>query len=138
MTNSIQSITYYTRRRFGGRQPLCGTGVASLIAVISKPAACNERIAASRPAPGPLTETSRFFMLVSNADFAATSAAICAAYGVDLREPLNPSAPAELHPTTLPCKSEIVTIVLLNVEWICAIPVSIVFFTRRLRVACFF
>ena len=29
---------YYPRGRFGGRQPLCGTGVTSLIAVISRPA----------------------------------------------------------------------------------------------------
>src|SRR5690348_7485804 len=28
----------YTRRRFGGRQPLCGIGVTSLIIVISRPA----------------------------------------------------------------------------------------------------
>src|SRR5699024_53895 len=102
----------------GGRHPLCGTGVKSRIAVISKPAACNERIAASRPAPGPLTDTSRFFIFVSTAAFAATSAAICAANGVDLREPLNPKAPAELHPIVFPCKSEIDTIVLLKVEWI--------------------
>src|SRR5699024_5028442 len=123
----------YTRRRFGGRHPLCGTGVTSRIAVISNPAACKERIAASRPAPGPLTETSKFFMLVSRADFAAVSAAIWAANGVDFRDPLNPSAPAELQPITLPCKSVIVTIVLLKVEWICATPVSTVFLTRRLR-----
>ena len=37
LTNSIQN--YYTRRRFGGRHPLCGTGVTSLIAVTSRPAA---------------------------------------------------------------------------------------------------
>src|SRR5690625_1613916 len=114
MTNSKQY--FYTRRRFGGRHPLCGTGVTSRIAVISNPAACKERIAASRPAPGPFTDTSKFFMLVSNAAFAAVSAAICAAKGVDFLDPLKPNAPAELHPITFPCKSVIVTIVLLNVE----------------------
>src|SRR5699024_9330038 len=123
----------YTRRRFGGRHPLCGTGVSSRIAVISKPTACNERIAASRPAPGPLTDTSIVFMLDSNAVFAAASAAICAAYGVDFLDPLNPSAPAEFQAITLPCMSEIVTIVLLNVEWICATPFSTTFLVRRLR-----
>ena len=45
----------YTRRRFGGRQPLCGMGVTSVIAVTSRPAVWSERIACSRPAPGPFT-----------------------------------------------------------------------------------
>src|SRR5699024_10995722 len=71
------------------------------------------------------------------AAFAAASAAICAAKGVDLREPLNPSAPAELQPITLPWTSVMVTIVLLNVERIWAIPVSTYFFTRRLRAFAF-
>ena len=53
--------SFETRRRLGGRQPLCGIGVTSLIAEISSPAACSERIAASRPAPGPFTHTSTFF-----------------------------------------------------------------------------
>ena len=44
-----------TRRRFGGRQPLWGTGVTSLIRVTSRPTACSARMAASRPAPGPFT-----------------------------------------------------------------------------------
>src|SRR5699024_5395003 len=96
----------YTRRRLGGRQPLWGTGVTSRIAVTSRPAACNERIADSRPAPGPLTVTSNDFIPSSIADFAAASAAICAAKVVDLREPLYPSAPAELQPITLPWRSE--------------------------------
>ena len=34
------------------------TGVTSLIAVTSKPADCNARIADSRPGPGPFTVTS--------------------------------------------------------------------------------
>ena len=42
-----------TRRRFGGRAPLCGTGVTSRIAVTSRPAAARARIADSRPELGP-------------------------------------------------------------------------------------
>src|SRR4051794_37098267 len=43
-----------TLRRFGGRQPLCGVGVTSLIVPTSRPTACSDRIAVSRPEPGPL------------------------------------------------------------------------------------
>src|SRR6266436_7086035 len=84
----------YTRRRFGGRQPSCGIGVTSRIAVISRPAACSERIAASRPAPGPRTKTSICFRPYSIALRAASSEAVCAAKGVLLREPLDPALPA--------------------------------------------
>ena len=45
----------YTRRRLRGRQPLWACGVTSLTPVTSRPAACSERIAVSRPEPGPLT-----------------------------------------------------------------------------------
>ena len=48
----------YTRRFFGGRQPLCGSGVTSSIDLMVMPAACNAVIALSRPLPGPLTRTS--------------------------------------------------------------------------------
>ena len=74
---------------------MCGTGVTSLIEPTSRPVACSERIAVSRPEPGPLTKTSIFFMPCSIARRPAASAAICAANGVDLREPLNPIVPAE-------------------------------------------
>src|SRR4029450_9652024 len=43
----------YTRRRLGGRQPLCGIGVTSRIDLISTPAAWSARIADSRPLPAP-------------------------------------------------------------------------------------
>ena len=72
-------------------------------------------MAASRPGPGPLTDTSTFIIPLSIADLAAASADICAAYGVDLRLPLKPSAPALAHATAFPSVSVIVTIVLLNV-----------------------
>src|SRR5207249_3361998 len=51
---------HYTRLRFFGRTPLCACGVTSFTPRISRPAACSERIAVSRPAPGPLTNTSTF------------------------------------------------------------------------------
>src|SRR2546426_10932338 len=104
----------YTRRRLGGRQPLCGIGVTSLIAEISSPAACSERIAASRPAPGPFTHTSTRFMPAFSASRAEDSAATCAANGVLLRDPLNPTLPALAQDRTLPSVSVIVTIVLLK------------------------
>ena len=66
-------IKDYTRRRFGGRQPLCGTGVTSRIAVTSRPAAARARIADSRPEPGPLTVTSTVLRPCSCADLAAAS-----------------------------------------------------------------
>ena len=49
--------TSYTRRRLGGRQPLCGTGVTSRMLVILNPTLLSARNAASRPEPGPFTKT---------------------------------------------------------------------------------
>jgi len=46
---------------------------------------------------------------------AAASAASCAANGVDLREPLKPTCPAEAQEMTAPVGSVIETMVLLNV-----------------------
>src|SRR4051812_33483001 len=120
-----------TLRRFGGRQPLCGWGVTSEIVPTSRPAACSERIAVSRPEPGPLTNTSTFFRPCSCALRAALSAAICAANGVDLREPLKPTWPALAHEITLPCGSVIETIVLLNVLLMWAWPTVTFFFSLR-------
>src|SRR5699024_4292229 len=97
---------------------------------------CNARIADSRPGPGPLTVTSTVFKPCSIAVFEAVSEAICAANGVDFFEPLNPNAPAEDHDNALPKSSVIVTIVLLNVERMLATPLSIFFFTLRLRDTC--
>src|SRR2546429_414983 len=80
-------------------------------------------MAASRPAPGPRTKTSICLSPCSIALRAASSAAVCAANGVDLREPLKPALPALDHDTTLPVLSVSVTIVLLNVAWMWATPV---------------
>ncbi len=45
----------YTLLFLGGLQPLCGKGVMSLIITTSIPDCDKERIAPSRPEPGPLT-----------------------------------------------------------------------------------
>src|SRR6266851_2467131 len=123
--------TPQTRRRFGGRQPLCGTGVTSWIEPTSRPVACSDRIAVSRPEPGPFTNTSTFRMPCSIARRAAASAAIWAANGVDLREPLKPTCPDEAQEMTLPPGSVIETMVLLNVLLIWACPCAM--FLRSFR-----
>src|SRR3954454_6720183 len=120
------------RRRLGGRQPLCGIGVTSEMLVIFMPSAFSARTADSRPGPGPLIRTSRFFTPHSTATLPARSAATCAANGVDLREPLKPAPPEAAHDNPLPCRSVMVMIVLLNDAWICAIP-SATFFLTFLR-----
>src|SRR5690606_26729110 len=84
-----------TRRFLRGRHPLCGMGVTSRMEVMVKPAACKARSADSRPDPGPETSTSRVRIPCSWALRAQSSAATCAANGVDLREPLKPCAPAD-------------------------------------------
>src|SRR3569833_3052256 len=65
----------------------------------------------------------------SIAFLAASSAASCAANGVDLRELLKPHVPALDHATTFPLTSVIDTIVLLNVAEMCATPVWMFFRT---------
>src|SRR5439155_8016411 len=87
-----------TRRCFGGRQPLWGTGVTSRITVRSSPIACKALTADSRPAPGPFTKTSTSFSPWPIACLEASCATICAAYAVLLREPLKPTLPALDHP----------------------------------------
>ena len=63
---------------------------------------------------------------------AAISAAVCAANGVLLREPLKPALPALDQDTTLPIRSVRVTMVLLNVAWTWATPVRTSRRSRRL------
>src|SRR5688572_24305218 len=104
----------YTRRRLRGRQPLWGIGVTSSMARILRPVAASARTADSRPEPGPLTFTSTSRTPIFIAFSAQRSAAFCAANGVDLREPLKPTVPAESQQRVSPLGSVIVTIVLLN------------------------
>src|ERR687898_1913048 len=126
-----QSRVGQTRRRLGGRHPLWGVGVTSWMVPTSRPMAPSERIAVSRPDPGPLTKTSIFFMPWSMARRPAASAAIWAAKGVDLREPLKPTVPAEAHEITPPVGSVMVTMVLLNVLLMWASPWATFFFSLR-------
>src|SRR3712207_763623 len=103
-----------TLRRLRGRQPLCACGVTSLTPVTSRPAAWSERMAVSRPEPGPFTKTSTFWRPCSMPLRAAASAVTCAANGVLLREPLKPAPPADSQAMTLPSRSVRETMVLLN------------------------
>src|SRR6266478_892035 len=120
-----------TLRRFGGRQPLCGIGVTSRITTMCNPAAASARTADSRPEPGPFTRTSTLFTPYwSRATPAAASEACCAAYGVPLREPLKPIAPAEDQHITRPSVSVMVICVLLNDAATCTKPCGT---TRRSR-----
>ena len=72
----------------------------------------------SRPAPGPLTNTSTVFTPASTACLTASSVATCAAKGVPLRLPLKPSLPALDQQTVFPPGSVIEMIVLANPAWI--------------------
>ena len=62
----------------------------------------------------------------------ASSAATCAAYGVDFRDPLKPWLPDEDHAIVLPWASVIVIIVLLNEAFTWAVP-DVMFLRSRLR-----
>src|SRR5437868_8661063 len=112
----------YTLRRFGGRQPLCGIGVTSMMLVTLMPSAFSERTADSRPGPGPLMRTSTVLTPYSCAARPAFSAATCAANGVDLREPRKPAPPEVAQDSALPWRSVIVTTVLLKEACTCTTP----------------
>lgn len=93
-----------------------------MIPRISKPEACRERMAVSRPDPGPLTKTSTLRTPCSWAFLLADSAASWAANGVDFRDPLNPTFPADAQDKALPSRSVMQTMVLLNDDLMCAWP----------------
>src|SRR5262249_30044355 len=80
---------------------------------------------------GPRTYTSTCLSPSSIALRAAFSAAVCAANGVLLREPLKPALPALAHDTTLPILSVRVTMVLLKVAWTWAMPTRTSLRSRR-------
>src|SRR3954454_15884448 len=111
-----------TLRRFGGRQPLCGIGVTSLIDLTCRPADASAWMADSRPLPGPCTRTCTRFTPRPSASRAHCSAATVAANGVLFFDPLKPAFPDEPQATALPWLSVIVTVVLLNVALMCATP----------------
>ena len=67
----------------------------SFIDKILNPFDCKDLKAVSLPDPGPLTWTVSVLKPCSYAFAPASSAAICAAYGVDFLEPLKPFAPAD-------------------------------------------
>src|SRR5438270_9028491 len=98
-------------------------GVMSRMSETLRPAAAMARSADSRPAPGPFTITETFFRPCSIALAAASPAATWAANGVDLRDPLNPRAPADDQESTFPETSVMVMMVLLNVLWMKTMPV---------------
>src|SRR5437588_4967296 len=119
---AIRGLDDYTRRFLGGRQPLCGSGVTSSMALMDRPAACRAVMADSRPEPGPLTRTSISLRPNLAARSAAVSAARWAAKGVLLRLPLKPTVPAEAKQSVSALVSVIVTTILLNVALMWAIP----------------
>src|ERR671912_1265072 len=77
-------------------------------------------------------------MPCSIARLAAPSADSAAAYGVLMREPLNPATPAEPQLTTAPLRSVIVMIVLLNDAWMRACPWGTFLRSRRRCLTAFF
>src|SRR5277367_3275255 len=89
------------------------------MALIDRPEAWIAVMALSRPEPGPLTFTSTSLTPYFVAAAAAVSAARCAANGVLLRLPLNPTVPDEAQQRASPLGSVIVTVVLLNVALMC-------------------
>ncbi len=99
---------------------------------------CSVRIAVSRPEPEPLTITSSLRIPISPALRPACSAATCAAYGVDLRDPLKPTDPPDDHPTTFPSWSVMVMMVLLKLALMWACPCGMFRLVRRLRPPCCF
>src|SRR3954471_8787693 len=96
-----------------------------------RPAASSDVIALSRPLPGPFTFTSTSLTPYFFAFSAHCCEAICPAKGVLLRLPLKPLVPALAQQSVSPLVSVIVTLVLLNVALIWAIPT--VTFRRALR-----
>ena len=128
-TKLVWLSVIYTLLRFGGLQPLCGSGVTSSMDEIRSPACCRADMADSRPEPGPLTLISISRTPLRIAALAQRCAALWAAKGVLLREPLKPTQPAEPAATVLPSRSVIVINVLLNVAFMCTMARTTFFLT---------
>src|SRR3989344_1730416 len=124
---------HYMRRGFGGRGPLCGTGVSSAILDTSIPFPAKPLSADSRPAPTPRMTTSTSFTPMIFALSPRSSPTFAAANGVPFFAPENPSAPAEDHAMALPSLSESMTFVLLYVAWMLSVPATMFFFASRAR-----
>jgi hypothetical protein len=90
------------------------------------PELCNPRTADSRPAPGPLRLTSTSLIPTDIAAFAASCAATVAANAEDFLDPEKFTLPADAHEMTLPERSVMATVVLLNVALTCAMPLGTV------------
>src|SRR3989344_882010 len=103
------------RLAFGGRGPLCGTGVTSLIAVIWMPLVEKARIDDSRPAPTPDTTAETSFTPMAAARSPMSSPTLAAANGVPFLAPENPSEPEDDQVTILPDLSPRHILVLLKV-----------------------
>src|SRR5262249_21287695 len=97
-------------------------GVTPSMALMDRPAACRAVVADSRPEPGPLTRTSTSLRPNLPARSAHVSAARWAANGVLFRLPLKPTVPAEAKHRVSPLVSVMVTMVLLNVALMWAMP----------------
>ena len=93
-----------------------GIGVTSLMLITIRPTPWSERMAASRPAPGPRMRTSICRIPMSMPRRPACSAARWAANAVPLRDPLKPTVPALAEAMTFPWGSVMLINVLLNVE----------------------
>src|ERR1700730_17481067 len=118
----MSNVLVYTRRFLGGRQPLWGSGVTSSIDLMVRPADCRAVIALSRPPPGPFTRTSNSLTPNFEAFSAHCWAAHWPANGVLLRLPLNPHVPPLAQQSESPFVSVIVTVVLLKLALMWAIP----------------
>src|SRR3989338_4983328 len=117
-------LKIYIRLAFGGRGPLCGTGVTSLIEEIWMPLVENARIADSRPAPTPLTVTETSLTPIAAARSPKSSPTLAAANGVPFFAPENPKLPEDDQLTTLPDLSAKASLVLLKVASTKRIPES--------------
>src|SRR3989344_9618437 len=112
------------RLAFGGRGPLCGTGVMSLMAVIKIPLVEKARIEVSRPAPTPETTTDTSLTPMAAARSPISSPTLAAANGVPFLAPEKPSEPEEDQVTMLPDLSPKHILVLLKVASTYSMPVS--------------